>query len=78
MSRALNLTLLEAEVLRQCVEARIEVSAIEPLMSGGTHLVCKTGEGANEARQRFEGQLIEGSVRRLPFYRPNPIQYAKG
>jgi hypothetical protein len=69
MSRAINLSLPEAEVRVQCTAAGVSISAIEPLLSGGTHLVCQTGEGAEEIRLRFRDQIIEGAVRRIPFYR---------
>lgn len=69
MSRAINLSLPEAEVRAQCAGAGVSISAIEPLPAGGTHLVCKTSEGADEIRLRFADQLIEGVVRRFPFYR---------
>lgn len=71
MSRAINLSLPEAEVRARCEAAGVSISAIEPLLSGGTHLVCKTGEGAEEIRLRFSEQIIEGAVQRTPFYRPS-------
>ena len=67
MSRAMNLNLPEADVLQLCVETGIEVSAIETLPSGGTHLVCKTSEGAEAARLQFAASMIEGNVKRFPF-----------
>ena len=70
MSRAMNLALSESEVTTLCTAAGISVSAIEPLPSGGTHLVCTTGAGADEIRLRLAGHLIEGAVTRYRFYRP--------
>lgn len=69
MSRALNLSLSEAEVRAHCATTGVSISAIEPLPSGGTHLVCMTGDGADEIRLRFHNHLIPGVVRRFPFYR---------
>lgn len=69
MSRAINLTLTEAEVLDKCRAAGVGVSVTEELPSGGTHLVCTTGEGAEEMRLKFKNQIITGPVKRLPFYR---------
>jgi hypothetical protein len=69
MSRAMNLRLSEADVRSHCIAAGISISAIEPLPAGGTHLVCVTGEGADEIRLRFRDHVIPGVVRRLPFYR---------
>jgi len=68
MSRALNLRLPEGDVRAHCLAAGISISAIEPLPAGGTHLVCMTGEGVDEMRQRFSHHLIAGAVRRFPFY----------
>lgn len=69
MSRAINLALPEENVRLACENDRISISAIEPLPSGGTHLVCTTGEGAEEIRQKFSADIIHGVVRRFPFYR---------
>ena len=69
MSRAINLALPESNVKARCAESGVSISAIEPLPSGGTHLVCTTSEGANEMRLRLANHLIEGVVRRFPFYR---------
>lgn len=69
MSRAINLAMPEADVKARCVESGISISAIEPLQSGGTHLVCTTSAGADEVRLRLGNHIIEGAVRRFPFYR---------
>ena len=72
MSRAMNLALPEAEVAALCKSAGVTVSAIETLPSGGTHLVCVTGEGADEMRRRLKKHLIEGRVKRFAYYIPRP------
>jgi hypothetical protein len=69
MSRSMNLRLSEADVRAHCVAAGISISTIEPLPAGGTHLVCVTGEGADEIRLRFQNHLIPDVVRQFPFYR---------
>lgn len=63
----MNIKLPEADVVKQCATADVVISAIETLPSGGTHLVCRTIEGADEMRHRFKKQLIEGRVKRFPF-----------
>ena len=68
MSRAMNINLPEPEVRAACDNAAIAISAIEVLPSGGTHLVCKTIEGADDARKKFKKNLIEGRVKRFAFY----------
>ncbi|MGL3822943.1 hypothetical protein [Sphingopyxis sp. R3-92] len=70
MSRAMNLALPEAEVKRLCHEHGVSISAIEPLRSGGTRLICTTGAGAEEMRLRLRGHVIDGEVTRHRFYRP--------
>ena len=44
-------------------------SRIEPLPSGGTHLVCMTGTGAETMRGLLSDHLITGIVKRFPFFR---------
>jgi hypothetical protein len=69
MGRAINLQLSEPDVRARCNESGVSISAIEPLQSGGTHLVCTTGQGADEMRLRLMDHIIHGAVRRFPFYR---------
>lgn len=70
MSRAMNVSLAEADVAALCKTAGVSISAIEVLPSGGTHLVCLTGEGAEDMRHRMKKHLITGRVRRYAFYNP--------
>ncbi|MES2493417.1 MAG: hypothetical protein V4579_09085 [Pseudomonadota bacterium] len=70
MSRAINLTLNEADVTARCLAAGVSISAIEPLMISGTHLVCLTSEGAETIRRLLKKFLIPGKVKRFPFYVP--------
>jgi transposase len=65
----MNLALTEAEVLAECKARNVIASAIEPLPVTGTHLVCRTIEGADEIRHRLKKHLIEGKVKRFGFYR---------
>jgi len=69
-TRAINLTLQEADVEKRCEAASVAISAIEPLRSGGTHLVCKTIEGADQIRELLAKFLIDGSVVRTPYHIP--------
>jgi hypothetical protein len=69
MSRAMNLSLSEAEVQTACLKADIIISAIEPLPGTGTHVVCRTSEGADALREQFAKHLIPGKVKRYAFYR---------
>lgn len=67
MSRAMNLSMPEATVIAQCGKAGVSISATETLPSGGTHLVCTTGDGAEEMRRRLQRNLIDGKVKRYAF-----------
>ena len=69
MSRAMNLSLSEAEVQSACAAAKVAISAIEPLPTAGTHVVCRTSEGADILRANLGKHLIEGKVKRFAFYR---------
>lgn len=69
VSRAINLNLPETKVLAVCEESLVMVSASEQLPSGGTHLVCVTGEGAGTIRRLLKDHIILGVVRRYPFYK---------
>jgi hypothetical protein len=69
VSRATNFDLPEQRVRDLCTKRGISISAIEPLPSGGTHLVCTTMEGADEVRLKFGKHIIKGAVRRFPFFR---------
>jgi hypothetical protein len=68
VSRAVNLALSEPDVKARCAESGVSISAIEPLQSGGTHLVCTTSAGADEIRLQLQDHIIKGTVRRFPFY----------
>lgn len=68
MSRAINIALPEGQVGALCQKLGISISDIETLPSGGTHLVCTTGEGAEEMRRQLKRHLIPGKVKRFAFY----------
>jgi hypothetical protein len=70
MSRAINLNLTEAEVNSRCADAGVAISAIEPLPSGGTRLVCTTVEGADIMRRKSKAVILGGHPKRSPFFVP--------
>ena len=69
MSRAINLSLNESEAMAKCQSAKVGISAIEPLPSGGVRLVCMSTDGADKLRRRLKSHLIKGDVVRS-HYRP--------
>lgn len=69
MSRVLFLSLDEGTVVMRCLAAKVRISAIESLPSGGTRLVCASVDGAEQMRKKLKSQIIkEGAVRAI--YRP--------
>ncbi|HVM37459.1 MAG TPA: hypothetical protein VM265_03605 [Sphingomicrobium sp.] len=69
MSRVMNLSLSEAQVLDHCKSKSIGISALEPLPGGGVRLVCMSSEGAEQVRKTFKSKLIDMERARTP-YRP--------
>lgn len=66
MSRAINLTLNEADVVAKCNKDDIAISVTGPLASGGTRLVCRSSEAADKARSTFSKHIIQGPVKLFP------------
>lgn len=69
MSRTINLSLNEGDVIAKCQTAKVGVSAIETLPSGGVRLVCMSMDGADKLRRKLKSHLIKGDVVRS-HYRP--------
>lgn len=62
MSRAILLSLDESQAIEQCLKAKVGVSAIESLTSGGVRLVCRSTVGAELMRQTLRKHLIKGQA----------------
>lgn len=69
MSRVLLVSLNEGEVVARCAAAKVGISAVEVLPTGGTRLVCMSTDGATLMRKKLKSQLIAGHVTRH-LYRP--------
>jgi hypothetical protein len=69
MTRVLLVALDEGEVIARCLAAKVSISAIEGLPSGGTRVVCSSSNGAERMRKKLKSQIIAGSVTRA-VYRP--------
>jgi hypothetical protein len=72
MSRAFNLSMTEADVIKHCADKSIAVSVIEPLPGGGTRLVTMNGHGAAQIQAKLKTRIIQGEVRREQFVRRRP------
>jgi hypothetical protein len=62
MTRAILLSMGEAEVRAKCLAANVGVSAIERLVDGGVRLVCMSGNGAELIRKKLKSHLIKGEA----------------
>lgn len=66
MSRALNLSVTQADAIAICAELGVATTAIEMLLPTGTRVVCQTSVGTLALRNRMRAKIIEGAVRRAP------------
>jgi hypothetical protein len=73
MSRALNLSMTEAEVIQHCSDKNIGISALENLPDGGVRLVCMSSFGAAQIRSKLKARLIADNVRRERFRPISPL-----
>ena len=69
MSRVVLLSMSESDVIAKCESAKIGISAIERLTTGGVRLVCMSVDGAATVRTKLKSHLIKGEVVRER-YRP--------
>jgi len=73
MSRALNLSMTEAEIIQHCSDKNIGISALENLPDGGVRLVCMSSFGAAQIRSKLKARLIADNVRRERFRPISPL-----
>ena len=64
MSRAMNINAERADVIDTCAKLNTPISAIEPLLSGGTRVVMMNGDDAEIVRKAFKSKLLLGAVTR--------------
>lgn len=68
-SRAMNVDMAHADVVKLCAKHDAAISAIEGLVSGGTHVVFKNITDARTLRAAFGRKLIDGKVSRTRWVR---------
>lgn len=73
MSRALNLSMTMAAVVRHCRENGVAISALEALPDGGARLVCMSNYGAAQIRSKLKNYIMNDDVRRQRFRPGNPL-----
>jgi hypothetical protein len=73
MSRALFLSMDEADVVSRCEAARVGISAIERLPKVGVRLVCMSVHGAETMRTKLKSHLIKDATERFRFRPTRPL-----
>lgn len=73
MSRALYLSMDEADVILKCEAASVGISAIECLPKFGVRLVCMSVHGAEVMRTKLKSHLIKGATERVKFRPRRPL-----
>ena len=73
MSRVLFVSLGEEQVTAQCLGAKVGISSLETLPSGGVRLVCMSSDGAAQMTRKFKSHLISGDVARARYRPTNPL-----
>ena len=64
MTRAIHLSMREADVVSRCLTERVGVSTIEQLPEGGVRLVCMSVKGAEHIRHKLKSHVMKGEVKR--------------
>lgn len=67
MSRALNIDATVADVTAMSVKHAAAISAIEPLLPRGTHVVFMNAKDAVTMAQAYGSRVLSGAVKRAPW-----------
>jgi hypothetical protein len=73
MNRAINLAMSQDQVLAHCSASGISISALEGLPGGGVRLVCCSTAGADEVRDKLNGKVLSGDVKRASHRPSRPL-----
>ena len=73
MSRAIYLSMNEAEVVQKCESEQVGISAIELLPNAGVRLVCMSVHGAEVMRTKLKSRLIKGAKERFKIRPTSPL-----
>lgn len=65
MSRAIYLSMDEAEVVQKCAAEKVGISALERLPNAGVRLVCMSAHGAEVMRTKLKSRLMKGATERF-------------
>jgi hypothetical protein len=69
MSRALNVDAAHDHVVATCARLKTPVSAIEPLLSGGTRVVMMNADDAALVAKSYGRKVMSGPVKRTLWVR---------
>ncbi len=69
ISRAINVSVGQAQVIALCEKHKAVISAIETLPSGGTRVVMMNGPDAARIIKAFGSKVLTGSVARTHWMR---------
>jgi hypothetical protein len=68
-SRAMNVNATKDEVVAMCTKHKAGISAIEPLLKGGTRVVLMNGDDAATIRRAFKSKLLADNTARTMWVR---------
>lgn len=66
MSRVVYIDATQDHVIATCAESNLLISAIEPLLSGGTRVVMNTAVDRARIARSYGSKVITGPVKRAP------------
>ena len=66
MSRAINVSAAQADVVKLCTKHAVAIIAIETLPSGGTRVVFNNAEATATMTRIFGRKVLTGIVARTP------------
>jgi len=69
MSRAMNVDADKATVVAMCAKHNAAISAMEPLLKGGTRVVLMNGDDAAVIRNAFKSRLLGEDAARTMWVR---------
>ncbi len=73
MSRALFLSMTQADVVAKCHAADVGISDIEALPDSGVRLVCMSVHGAERMRAKLKAHLMTGEPKRQKIRPTRPL-----
>jgi hypothetical protein len=66
MSRAINIKATQDHVIATCARRKVQISAIEALVSGGTRVVLNNIVDTAIIAKAYRSKVITGAVARTP------------